>query len=114
MADELPQDAMTNDGRGNPGGQVNVQFRENKLETVYSNFARLAGTHEEICVDFGVNMQSGENPTMAVIDLNTRVVMSFYSAKRLALQLSHAVQRYEQVYGPLHLDPRQRQVRQSQ
>lgn len=112
MADEVPQDMATGDGHANPGTQVNVQFKEEKLETVYSNFARLAGTHEEICVDFGVNMQHGENPGTAVIDLNTRVVMSFYSAKRLALQLSHAVQRYEQVYGPLHLDPRQRQIHQ--
>ncbi len=88
--------------------QVQVQIKDDKATTVYSNVCRVGGTPEEIFVDFAINLQHQETPGVAVMEVNTRVLMNFYSAKRLALALSQAVQRYEQVYGPLELDPRRR------
>jgi hypothetical protein len=90
---------------------MNVQIRDDHMNTVYSNIVRLSGTHEELFVDFAVNMQHHDQPNTAIMDVNTRVIMSFYAAKRLALHLSQAVQRYEQMFGPIQLDPRQRQTR---
>ena len=90
---------------------VNVQVREENMKSVYSNIVRISGTHEELFVDFAVNMQHHDQPNTAIMEVNTRVIMSFYAAKRLALHLSQAVQRYEQMFGPIQLDPRQRQIR---
>lgn len=90
-----------------PGQQVQVQIRDDKAATVYSNVCRVGATPEEIFVDFMINVQHQEN-NVAVMDVNTRVLMNFYAAKRLALALSQAVQRYEQAFGTLELDPRKR------
>ncbi len=43
-----------------------------------------------------------------VMEVTTRVAMNYFAAKRLALALSQAVQRYEQQFGPIELDPRRR------
>ncbi len=94
-----------------PGQQMQLQIREEKMVTVFSNIFRLSATHEDLFLDFAVNMQHHDKPNTVVMDVNTRVAMSFYAAKRLALALSQAVQRYEQVYGPIQLDPRQRGAR---
>ncbi len=94
---------------GEPGGQqMQLQIREDKMNTVFSNIFRLSATHEDLFLDFAINMQHHDKPNTVVMDVNTRVAMSFHAAKRLALALSQAVQRYEQVYGPIQLDPRQR------
>ncbi len=100
----------------NPNGEaaaqaMTVQVREQDLTTHYTNIFRMSGTHEELFVDFGVNMQHHDQPNTVVLDFSNRMVMSFFTAKKLAVELSKVVNRYEQVYGPLQLDPRQRQIR---
>jgi len=92
------------------GQQIQLQIREEKAHTVYSNMAAIRGTHtaEEIIIDLGITAPNPERQDAMVMDVNTRVVMNYFSAKRLALQLSQIVQRYEQQFGPLELDPRRR------
>jgi hypothetical protein len=106
------QPPATNPPAGEAAGQqMQLQIREEKMNTVFSNIFRLSATQEDLFLDFAVNMQHHDKPNTVVMDVNTRVAMSFYAAKRLALGLSQAVQRYEQVYGPIQLDPRQRGAR---
>ena len=106
------QPPATNPPAGEAAGQqMQLQIREEKMNTVFSNIFRLSATQEDLFLDFAVNMQHQDKPNTVVMDVNTRVAMSFYAAKRLALGLSQAVQRYEQVYGPIQLDPRQRGAR---
>ena len=88
--------------------QVQVQIKDDKAVTVYSNICRVGGTPEEIFVDFATNLQNPENPNVAIMEVGARVLMNYYSAKRLALMLSQVVQRHEQAYGALELDPRRR------
>lgn len=90
--------------------QVQVQIKEDKTNTVYSNVCRIFSSHnaEELVVDFAVTMPSSDRADVLVMDVNTRVVMNYFAAKRLALSLSQAVQRYEQQFGALELDPRRR------
>jgi hypothetical protein len=42
------------------------------------------------------------------MEISTKIYMSAFAAKKLALTLSQAVQRYEQQFGPIELDPRRR------
>lgn len=73
---------------------------ESKLSTVYANFCRVTGTPEELVVDFGLNTQPlGENGD--VIAVTERVVMNYFTAKRLLQALGMSVARHEQVFGPL-------------
>lgn len=90
------------------GQQMQVQIKDDKAAVVYSNVCRVGATPEEIFVDFAINLQHQDQPNVAIMEVSTRVLMNFYSAKRLALALSQAVQRYEQAFGQLELDPRRR------
>ena len=73
------------------------------LSTVYTNFCRVSVTPEELALDFGLNTQMSPNPTEA-IKLTHRVVMNFYTAKRLMNALLGVVSQYENTYGVLELD----------
>jgi uncharacterized protein DUF3467 len=79
------------------------------LSTVYTNFCRVSVTPEELVLDFGLNTQMAPNPQEA-IRLTHRVVMNFFTAKRLMNALIGVVSQFENTYGALELDF-QRRVR---
>lgn len=74
-----------------------------QLSTVYTNFCRVSVTPEELVLDFGLNSQMTPNPTEP-IKLSHRVVMNFYTAKRLMNALLGVVSQHENMYGVLELD----------
>jgi hypothetical protein len=75
-----------------------------ELTAIYANFFRVTGTPEELVLDFGLNTQqmtpSGPEP----VKLSHRLVMSFYTAKRLLGALQWAINRYENNFGVLETD----------
>src|SRR4051794_22360788 len=73
------------------------------LSTVYTNFCRVSVTPEELVLDFGLNTQMTPTPTEPV-KLTHRVVMNFFTAKRLLLALNNVVAQHENNYGALELD----------
>ena len=79
------------------------------LSTVYTNFCRVSVTPEELVLDFGLNTQITPTPSEP-IKLSHRVVMNFFTAKRLMNALMGVVQQHEGTYGALELDF-QRRVR---
>ncbi len=72
-------------------GQRQVQLRidESKMAASYANAFRTNGTAEEVMLDFGVNQ---------------RVIMNYFSAKRLAVTLGQLIRRHEEQFGNLELD----------
>ena len=73
----------------------------------YSNFCRVTATPEEVILDFGLNPQpfaTGRQDVKA----NQRIVMNFYTAKRLLTALGMTIQRHEQTFGSIELDVRRR------
>ena len=73
------------------------------LSTVYANFCRVTGTPEELVLDFGLNTQM--TPTAGEpIQLTHRLVLNFYTAKRLLGALHMALQQHENAYGALEVD----------
>jgi hypothetical protein len=77
------------------------------LSTAYANFCRVTGTPEELVLDFGLNTQMQPVPTEA-IKLTHRLVINFFTAKRLLGALHMAVQQHESVYGVLEVDVQKR------
>jgi hypothetical protein len=73
------------------------------LTAAYTNWYRVLGTPEELIIDFGINPQLGQASTEPV-KLSQRMIMSFYTAKRLLNHLQYAVSRHEGFFGPLELD----------
>lgn len=86
------------------GAAVQPQIQEPvDLKPLYSNFARVAGTPEEVVVDFGLDPMPFSNAGRTV-KISERVVMNYYTAKRLWAALGVSLQRYEQAFGPLETD----------
>lgn len=91
------------------GEQMQVPVDESHIAATYANFCRVTGTPEELIVDFGLNKQvSGTTPE--TIQLNQRIIVNFFTAKRLAAALVMAVQRHEQAFGLLETDVQKRIV----
>ena len=89
--------------------QVQLQIDDSQAETTYSSTVRVSGTAEEINLDFAGPIRP-TGPKAATLKIEQRVILNPWAAKRLAVALGQAVQRYEQSYGPLELDPRKRQI----
>ena len=73
----------------------------------YANFSRVTGTPEEMIIDFGLNAKPTGTPTEAIV-IDQRVILSFYTAKRLLAALKLGIDRHEQVFGPIETDVRKR------
>ena len=104
MADEPKKVAETPTQAQLPG-QFAVDMTQ--LSTGYANFCRLTGTPEELVLDFGLNTQMTPVPAEPV-KLTHRLVMDYFTAKRLLGALQMVVQQHEGVYGVLETDIQKR------
>ena len=88
--------------------QVQLQIDERNMRTDYANAFRTHGTAEEVMLDFGINLvspvPSPQNQPVIIFQITERVVMNYYSAKRLAITLSQLIRRHEEQFGELELD----------
>ena len=66
-------------------------------------------------LDFGLNhvrpTGNKEQPVEIVFQSSTRLIMSYFSAKRLAVALARVVRRYEQEFGEIELNAANRRIR---
>ncbi len=88
--------------------QVRLRVDEREMSSSYANAFRTNGTAEEVMLDFGVNLlspaaQQDAQPEI-IFKVNDRVIMNYYSAKRLAITLSQLIRRHEDDFGELELD----------
>lgn len=91
-----------------PVAQANeVVVDDAGAQASYSNFARVTATPEEVILDFGLNMQPFATEGQ-VVKANHRIVMNFYTTKRLLSAIGTTIQRHEQTFGSIELDVRRR------
>lgn len=84
-----------------------ISVDDTKAVSCYANFCRVTGSPEELIVDFGMNAQpmgSNDQP----VDIQQRIVLNFYTAKRLLHALHVSVQRHEEVFGQIETDIQKR------
>jgi hypothetical protein len=72
------------------------------LNTIYANFARVTSLPEELVLDFGMNTHM--SAATEALKLTHRLVLNYYTAKRLLGALHMAVQQHESMYGVLEVD----------
>jgi len=90
-----------------PAQQAEIVLIETHAHAAYSNFARVTSTAEEVIIDFCLN----PNPFATgrqEINVSQRLIMNFYTAKRLYSALLMTLQRHEQTFGQIELDIRRR------
>jgi hypothetical protein len=103
--DEGPATLPTPNNPQSQGTEVVVD--DSSTLPSYSNFCRVTATPEEVILDFGLNPQPFATGRQEV-KANQRIVMNFYTAKRLLTALSMTIQRHEGTFGSIELDVRRR------
>ncbi|MCA9310666.1 MAG: DUF3467 domain-containing protein [Phycisphaerales bacterium] len=97
-----------------PRPRVRVKLDEADQEICYINTFRTATTPEEFMLDVGVNTmgvgadREGRLQHELRMHLPRRLIMNYYTAKRLAISLGRVIREYEESHGVLELDPSRR------
>ena len=90
--------------------QVRLRIDERNMRSGYANAFRTNGTAEEVMLDFGLNVvnptaqQKPQDQPEIIFQINERVILNYYTAKRLAITLSQLIRRHEDQFGELELD----------
>jgi len=100
----MPDDKNTEGTQQQQQGQQNVlRLRYDKANTAYANLAVVTTTPEEVIMNFGVNAMPPSQEKEINIEISDRIIMTYSSAKRLAITLGNIIQRYEQAHGVINL-----------
>ncbi len=93
-----PQDASPTTGQ-----RPTVKWDTANLHSSYANFCNANSTREEVVLNFGVNKtwERGAPQEAIDIELNHRIVLSPFAAKRLTELLQNLMKEYEARYGAL-------------
>ena len=106
MSTDVQEPEVTEAQRPQPQN-VQVQVRDEDAIACYANFCRVTGSPEELIVDFGLNPQPVGIPKDP-IHVKQRIIMNFFTAKRLLGALQMSIQRHEAVFGVLETDIQKR------
>lgn len=89
--------------RNGAGAPMPVKWNTTHLTSSYANFCNANSTREEVVLNFGVNKnwERGPVPDSVEIELNHRIVLSPFAAKRLSALLQQLMKEYETRYGAL-------------
>jgi hypothetical protein len=78
-----------------------VKWDTGNMKSSYANVCNVASTREEVVVMFGLSQAWSGTEDAVSVQVNDRVILSPYAAKRLALLLNNVVQQYESRFGSL-------------
>ena len=107
MAEDKKEEAKAEETNAPAQQQVQVTVNDANAISAYANFCRVTGSPEELIVDFGLNPQPMGVPKDP-IEVRQRIIMNFWTAKRLLAALQMSVQRHEAVFGVLETDVQKR------
>ncbi len=118
-SDQSHNDAVNQQAAEQTGQrQVRLRIDEREMRTSYTNAYRTNTTSEEVVIDFGMNLMTpaqqggqegqGQSQGEILFKANDRIVMNYYTAKRLAMTMSQIVRQYEQRFGELKLNVNER------
>ncbi len=102
-----PQASPASTTPAEPAQRQALQVDASKAHANYANFCRVTGTPEELIIDFGLNTQPMGVPTEP-IEVSERIVMNYFTAKRMLSALSMSLQRHEAAFGVLETDVQKR------
>ena len=71
------------------------------VEAGYVNVFQVTSTREEIVLLLGERQPMGKDPEEVRARLKERIILSPFTAKRLAMMLGRGLRDYESRYGPL-------------
>jgi hypothetical protein len=91
-----------NNASASKGAATPIKWNTENLKSSYANFCNANSTREEVVLNFGVNKTWERGPKQELdIELNHRIVLSPFAAKRLSALLQQLMKEYETRYGTL-------------
>ncbi len=84
-----------------PAQRPQLEIDDAKVAACYANFCRVMGTPEELIIDFGLNPQP-MGPLSEPLQVTQRIILNFYTAKRLLHALHLAQLRLDGLQGGVH------------
>jgi len=109
MADTPQQPAQD----GAQPTHIEVVLVDRNAPTAYANFARVNATPEEVIVDFALNPNPYQ-PGRSEVPILQRLIMNYYTAKRLCTALAVLLQEHERVFGPIETNVHRRALQHPQ
>jgi hypothetical protein len=107
MADEMKDAKEAKVTEKAAGQQIKITMDDSAVHASYSNFCRVTGTPEEVIIDFSLNpnpySQQDQN-----IKIDSRLVLNYFTAKRLFAALQQTIIRHEQNFGVIELNVQRR------
>lgn len=83
-------------------GDVAIHWDDSNMRSLYANVCNVNGTREEIVLLFGVHQAWKAGVKEVTVQLQDRIIVSPYAAKRLNVLLTRVLQEYERRYGALN------------
>lgn len=84
---------------------VTVEVDDSKAIATYANVCRVSATRDELFLDFAVSSHPSGQAEKPIL-VNRRIIVNFYTAKRMLQALNMTVERHESTFGSLDLDGR--------
>jgi hypothetical protein len=78
-----------------------VKFDDTGITNAYANVCNVSSSREEVVLVFGMNNAWERDASEVRVKLNSRVILSPFAAKRLALLMNSVVQQYETRFGAM-------------
>ena len=111
MAKDIEIEQPKSDPGGTPGADTQqrqpVSVDVASAHAAYANFCRVTGTPEELIIDFGLNTQPMGVPSEP-IQISERIIVNYFTAKRMMAALQMSLQRHEATFGVLETDVQKR------
>jgi hypothetical protein len=102
MAKEPADPRNTQPGSG--GNAPRVRWDSSRLQSSYANVCSITSTREEVVFNFGLNQSWDRSDGELEIQINNRIIVSPFAAKRMAQVLNQVLEQYEARYGKLSTD----------
>ncbi|MEK6249622.1 MAG: DUF3467 domain-containing protein [Planctomycetales bacterium] len=84
-----------------------VRVDDKNAVTTYANFCHVTGTPEEWIIDVALISQPVGPQTKSIV-IDQRLVLNYFTAKRLLGALQMSIQRHEQAFSALETDVQNR------
>ncbi len=94
--------------------QIRVNVNTDKMDTSYANAFQTHSTAEEILISFGISQtvpskEEGVSADM-LMQFTDRIILNYYTAKRLTMSLLQSVREHEERFGIIELDTAKRLI----
>jgi len=84
------------------GPQQKIRFDSTNIKSTYCNVCNATSTREEVVINFGINKNWDMAGQDLEVQLEHRVILSPFAAKRLRDMLTQLLADHEKRYGEMH------------